>query len=82
MFKKVKRMMAFLLTLVVVASLVYQDGYRALAQELVPQEQSEAQALSEEIPDEPEAQEPVPQEPSDQPVAAEPQRHRNRRERL
>lgn len=72
MFKKVKRMMAFLLTLVVVASLVYQDGYRALAQELVPQEQSEAQALSEEIPDEPEAQEPVPQEPSDQPVAAEP----------
>ena len=72
MFKKVKRMMAFLLTLVVVASLVYQDGYRALAQELVPQEQSEAQALSEEIPDEPEAQEPVPQEPSDQPVTAEP----------
>lgn len=72
MFKKVKRMMAFLLTLVVVASLVYQDGYRALAQELVPQEQAEAQALSEEIPDEPEAQEPVPQEPSDQPVTAEP----------
>lgn len=72
MFKKVKRMLAFLLTLIVVASLVYQDGYRALAQELVPQEQAEVQALPEESSDAPEAQETVPQEPSDQSATAEP----------
>ena len=65
-------MMAFLLTLIVVTSLVYQDGYRILAQEIAPQEQAEVQTMSLEENTGEEPQETASAETEDQIPAADP----------
>ena len=64
--------MAFLLTLIVVTSLVYQDGYRILAQEIAPQEQAEVQTMSLEENTGEEPQETASAETEDQIPAADP----------